>query len=200
MKISYITIEREYGSGGSVIACRLAEEIGIPCYGREILEAVAAERGIAVSEVERYEETVTNSFLYSAYIMAKAASGNTDMLSQEGHLFVAEQAAIKRFAAEGSSVFIGHCASEALRDRNDAVHVFIRCSDEEEKQRRIVSDYGIPEADADRIRKKYDKKRSNYYYSNTLRRWEDIRNYDMVLDSATLGIDGCVAVLKSLFC
>ena len=40
MKAKYITIEREYGSGGTQIARRLAEETGIPCYGREILEAV----------------------------------------------------------------------------------------------------------------------------------------------------------------
>ncbi|MDD6800063.1 MAG: cytidylate kinase family protein [Firmicutes bacterium] len=79
------------------------------------------------------------------------------------------------------------------------MNVFIRCSDENEKHKRIVTDYGISESDADRIRRKYDKKRSNYYYANTMRKWEDYKNYDMVLDSAALGIDGCVAVLKSLF-
>ena len=41
MKCNYITIEREYGSGGTKIARRLAEECGIPCYGQEILEAVS---------------------------------------------------------------------------------------------------------------------------------------------------------------
>ncbi|MDD6800062.1 MAG: cytidylate kinase family protein [Firmicutes bacterium] len=113
MKISYLTIEREYGSGGTKIARRLAEETGIPCYGIEILEAVANEHGIQVSDINGYEETVTNSFLYSAYVMAKAASGNSDMLSTEGHIFVAEQAVIKRLADEGKSIFLGHCASEA---------------------------------------------------------------------------------------
>ena len=41
MKCNYITIEREYGSGGTKIARRLAEECGIACYGAEILEAVS---------------------------------------------------------------------------------------------------------------------------------------------------------------
>lgn len=198
MKINYITIEREYGSGGTEFARRVAEEIGIPCYGREILDEVAEKNDISVSEIERYEETVTNSFLYSVYVMAKAASGNTDMLSTEGHLFLAEQAAIKEFAAKGSCIFLGHCASEALKDKKDAVHVFIRSSNENEKKKRIISDYGISESDADRIRKKYDKKRSNYYYANTMHKWDDFKNYDIVPDSAVLGTDGCVAVLKSL--
>lgn len=130
--------------------------------------------------------------------MARAASENTDMLSAEGHLFIAEQAAIKSFASRGRAVFLGHCAPEALKDKNDAVHVFIRCSNENKKKKRIISDYGISESDADRIRKKYDKKRSNYYYANTMHKWDDFKNYDIVPDSAVLGTDGCVAVLKSL--
>ena len=33
MKCNYITIEREYGSGGTEIARRVAQECGINCYG-----------------------------------------------------------------------------------------------------------------------------------------------------------------------
>lgn len=36
----YITIEREYGSGGTQIARKLSAITGVPCYGREILEKV----------------------------------------------------------------------------------------------------------------------------------------------------------------
>ncbi|MGN1446077.1 MAG: AAA family ATPase [Eubacteriales bacterium] len=198
MKFNYVTIEREYGSGGTAIARRLAEETGMPCYGREILEAAARELDMTVADIERYEETTTNSFLYSAYIMAQASSGNTDMLSKEEHVFLAEQAAISRFAASGRAIFLGHCASEALMGRTDALRIFIRCSDEAVKKARIINDYGIAESNADRIRKKYDKKRSDYYYAHTTARWEDLRNYDAVLDSAALGTDGCVAMLKSL--
>ena len=47
-------------------------------------------------------------------------------------------------------------------------------------------------------RKKYDKKRANYYRANTMKRWDDYRNYDIVLNSGELGIEGCVKVLKGL--
>ena len=43
MKFKYITIEREYGSGGSAVARVLAEMTGVACYGREILEIVSKE-------------------------------------------------------------------------------------------------------------------------------------------------------------
>ncbi len=36
-----------------------------------------------------------------------------------------------------------------------------------------------------------------YYYANTTKKWDDSRNYDMILDSAVLGTDTCVHVLKA---
>ena len=45
MKYRYITIEREYGSGGTQIGKKLGEICNVPCYGREILETVAQEKG-----------------------------------------------------------------------------------------------------------------------------------------------------------
>ena len=48
------------------------------------------------------------------------------------------------------------------------------------------------------LRKKYDKKMANYYRANTMKRWDDYRNYDIVLNSGKLGIEGCVKVLKGL--
>ena len=68
----------------------------------------------------------------------------------------------------------------------------------EEKRVRIIHDYGIPEREVENTRKRYDKKRSNYYLSNTGKKWYDFANYDIVLDSARLGVDGCVKVLKGL--
>lgn len=199
MKARYVTIEREYGSGGTKIARRLAEETGVPCYGREILEAVSKKQNISVDEIEKYEENITNSFLYSVYVVSQASMGNGDMLSKEGHLFIAEQAEIQRFAREGKAIFLGHCASVALRDQKNVVRVFIRSSNGEEKKNRILEEYGIQASMAESTRKRFDRKRANYYYANTGRRWNDWNNYDIMLDSGALGIDGCVAVLKGLF-
>lgn len=199
MKIRYIAIEREYGSGGTKIGRRLSEETGIPCYGREILEAVSREQGLTPAEIDRYEETVSNSFLYTVYAITQAGAGKADMLSREGHIFVAEQAAIREMAKEsGKAIFLGHCASEALRNENGVLRAFIRCANEEEKKKRIMTDYGVAEQDVERVRSRYDRKRANYFYANTARRWNDMKNYDLILDSAALGEDGCARVLRAL--
>ena len=198
MKINAITIEREYGSGGTKIARLLSEEAGIPCYGHEILEEVSKKYGISVDAIQKYEETATSSFLYSFYVMAKAAAGDADMLTGEGHIYLAEQQMIKHLAMNGPAIFLGHCAAEALKEKGKVIRVFIRCSDHEQKRNRIETEYGIAPADIDSTAKRFDKKRSNYYYANTGKKWDNWGNYDIVLDSSVLGVDGCVAVLKGL--
>ena len=198
MKCNYITIEREYGSAGTKVARKLAEECGIPRYGHEILDEVSKEYNISPERIEQYEETVTNSFLYSVFIISRAQAGDPDMLANEGHIYVAEQLMIKKLAAKGPSIFLGHCASEALKDKKGLIKVFIRASDDM-KRKRVKDEYNIPEKDAELVRKRFDKKRANYFYANTAKKWDDFTNYDIVLDSTLLGIDGCVNVLKGLF-
>ena len=197
MKCNYITIEREYGSGGTFVARKLAEECGINCYGREILEEVSKEYNISPESIEQYEETVTNSFLYSILIISRAQAGDPDMLANEGHIYVAEQLMIKKMASRGRAIFLGHCASEALKERKGVLKVFIR-SNKEDKAKRIMETYGTDPNDVELVRKRFDKKRANYFYANTAKTWDDLRNYDIVLDVSALGIDGCVEALESL--
>jgi hypothetical protein len=198
MKAKYLAIEREYGSGGTEIARRVGSATGIPCYGKEIVEITAKKLNRSVEEIERYEENVTGSFMYTMYMMAQAHSGSFDMLTEDGQIFIAEQEEIQKLAKQGSAIFLGHCASEALREEAGVVKVFIRCSDSAQKRERIIKDYGIDKAEVDYIREHFDKKRSNYYYANTKCKWKDFSSYDIVLDSATLGIDGCAVILGGL--
>lgn len=78
------------------------------------------------------------------------------------------------------------------------VKVFVRCSDKKTKVKRIVEEYGIAPELCETTRNRFDHKRKKYYYANTAKQWDDLKNYDIVLDSASLGIDGCVAILKGI--
>ena len=197
MKIKYVTIEREYGSGGTEIAAKLAEKCGIACYGAEIMELAAQKLHITAEEAQQYEEKITNSFLYSMFVMSQVQSGNTNALPMESRLYVEEHNAICNLAKSGRSVFVGHCASEALKDEAGVLRVFIR-ADDAFKHDRVVSEYGIDEKDAEAMCRRYNKKRSTYYTFNTNKKWDDLANYDMVLDSSAIGIDGCVNAIAAL--
>lgn len=198
MQCKYLTIEREYGSGGTQIARQLAKECSLPCYGREILEAVAKKRGITVDEIEEYEESVTSSFLYTVFMMTTLGSGQGNKLSDKEQVYVEELEAIRQMAENGPAIFLGHCASNALLKKKGVVKAFIR-SPKEDKILRIRNEYGIEESRVESTRKYFDKKRARYYGTNTGKEWKSPENYDIILDSSSLGITGCVNVLKGLF-
>lgn len=198
MRVRYITIEREFGSAGTKIAEEVAKKCGIFSYGREIMETVAKEQNVSVEALEDYEESVSGSFLYSMFVMSQSQTGNPDLLSPEAKLYVAETRVIKNLANRGPAVFVGHCASESLRDMDGVLRVFIHAS-EEEKARRAVQDYGIPESQVSTVCRKSNRRRANYYSFCTRKKWNDYNNYDIVLDSSALGIDGCAAALSALY-
>lgn len=199
MKFRYITIEREYGSGGTKIARKLSEVTGVPCYGHEILEVVAKKRGIPVERINQYEEKSTGSLIYSVFIMSRVQAGDPEMLTAEGKVFLDEQLEIRRLALEGPAIFLGHCASDALKDQKGVVKVFIHSENDEEVKNRITKDYGIAQDKIESTRKYYNKKRAGYFRANTGNDWKDLKNYDIVLDSSKLGLDGCVNILKGIF-
>ena len=198
MRIRYITIEREYGSGGTRIGRLTAEKCGIRCYGPEILREVARINHTSTEFLEDYEERVSGSLLYSMFVMTQAQTGDPDLVSDESKLYVAESRVITRFSKDGPAVFVGHCAGEALRDQPGVLRVFIHGS-EEDKLRRIVKDYGIPPEEVAAVCRKMNRRRSNYYHFCTRQRWQDYTGYDLVLNSSTLGLEGCAAALAALY-
>ena len=48
-----ITISREYGSGGRIIGKRLAEELGLPFYDKELITRAAADSGLSPEVLEQ---------------------------------------------------------------------------------------------------------------------------------------------------
>ena len=194
---SIITIGRQYGSGGHEIGQKLAKELGIKCYDKELLDRAAKESGICQELFEHHDERPTNSFLYSlvmdTYSMNGAASGYTEM-PLNYKVFLAQFNAIKQIAKEGPCVMIGRCADYALADFDNCFSVFFH-ADLQTRIRRIAKIYDLTDAKAkDRIIKT-DKKRSSYYNYYTSKRWGDADSYDLCIDSGKMGVDGSVELV-----
>ncbi len=199
MKYSFIAIEREYGSGGTQIAQKLGEKIGMEVYGKKLLEMVSERCGISVEKIQKYEEQTTNSFLYSIVMMERYSSGQAGAgeFSGEETIFYHEQQVIREIAKKGSGIFIGHCCSQALSDHGDVLRVFLY-GDESSKNKRCSEEYHIPMRSADAVRKAFDRKRANYFSANTGKKWSDPTNYDVLLNTGSIGIDGAVEALALL--
>ena len=48
-----ITVGREFGSGGRVIAEKLAERFDLPLYDRHLITEIAEKMGMTVEQVEK---------------------------------------------------------------------------------------------------------------------------------------------------
>ncbi len=192
-----ITIGRQYGSGGLEIGQKLAEELGVNLYDKEMLKRAAKESGLCEELFEAHDEKSTNSFLYSlvmdTYSLGYSATGYVDMPINH-KVFLAQFDTIKKIADEGPCVMVGRCADYALEDYKNVINVFIY-ADMEQRIRRIAQKYDLTDAKAKDVIQKADKKRASYYNYYTNKEWGDAKGYDLCLNSGKLGIYGTVKVI-----
>lgn len=194
MKKKIITIERQYGSGGSVIGKLTAEKLGVNCYNRQILEMTAKECGISPEYLETAEENVPTSFLYSLLLSANPARSMEDSLPLSDKVFLMESRIINDIAEkEESFVLVGRCGSYVLEDKGCfSVYIY---ADPEYRIQRAIKDYEIPERKAESIMKKADKRRETFYNVNTGKLWQDKDGYALCLNSAELGDELCAEII-----
>lgn len=187
-----ITIGREFGSAGREIGNRVAEQLGIKLYDKEMLARAAKESGICEEIFESHDEKPTSSFLYSlvmdTYSMGYSGNTYTDMPINH-KVFLAQCDAIKKIADEGPCILVGRCADYALESYKNVVSVFIH-ADLDERIRRIARIYNLTDAKAKDMILKTDKKRAGYYNYYTNKKWSDSKSYELCLTSSELGIDG----------
>ena len=195
-----ITIGRQFGSGGHQVGKKLAEELGINYYDKEILNVAAKESGLCQTLFENHDEKPTGSFLYSlvmdTYSMGYNSGSYLDMPLNH-KVFLAQFDAIKKLAERESCVIVGRCADYALEEFDNVFHVFIH-ADMDYRVKNVMNYNSVNEAKAKDIVNKNDKQRASYYNYYTSKRWGDSKGYDLCLNSALLGVDGCVELIKRM--
>ncbi len=189
-----ITISREFGSGGRTIGKEVAERLGIPCYDQELIEKIEEKSGLAKDFIaERGEYTLRGGWLANAF-----ADRSLNGLSVQDYLWTVQRKIILELAEKESCVIVGRCADYILNGKAELLKVFIHASIEKRAQR-IVEKYGeSAEAPEKRLRDK-DVRRSGYYHFYTDMEWGIAKNYDIALDSGTVGIERCVDIIASLY-
>ena len=187
MKAMSVTISREYGSGGTAIAKRLAEVLGIPCYDKEVIAKAAEENNIQMWEFSMAENN-PYSVHYTDFVYA--LSDNRELI------FKSQSKAMEDLADKGPAVFLGRCGNYILRNRPDCIHVFI-CASYSTRIRRAMETYGLKEREAEREIRRVDRLRAAYYGSNTGQRWGSGETCDLVINTDEIGVEGAVKLIQS---
>ena len=195
MKNRIITIGREFGSGGRSIGREVAKKLGIPCYDQEIINKMAEESGFTKEYVENSSEDATQgNWAGTAFVMDQVFS----FPSNQDRLWAIQHKIITEIGEQESCVIVGRCADTILADTADLLRVFIH-ADFEARAKRIVEKYGETEVPTEKRLREKDKRRALYYQLYTDKTWGAVENYDIILNSSSIGIEKCVDIIASLY-
>jgi cytidylate kinase-like protein len=165
MKVRVVTIDREFASGGAVIAKRLAERLGWTIWDQRLTDEIARLARCEPSEVAQREERrdplyyrLLKSFLLGSF----EGSLNVPRLNLvDSDVIVRHTKRIIESAAEaGDCVIVGRGAAYFLADRPDTFHVFIYAP-YEEKVKRLIGG-GTDPQEAARLVEVVDTERADF--------------------------------------
>ena len=197
MKKNIITISRQFGSGGRTVGHLVAEKLGIPFYDKELVEQIAVESGFAPKFVEEHGEHSPGRSLFSYAFAPQGVPGVMNGLSTADFLWNIQCSAILQLAEKGPCVIVGRNADYILKDREDCLHTFIH-ADKAFRADRIVRLYGESEKSPEARLNEKDKRRSVNYQHYTGRPWGAADNYDICLNTATIGVEEAADIIVAL--
>lgn len=194
-----ITIARGYGSGGKEIGLKLAEQLGIECYERRLVKLASRLSGIEEDEFKEIDEKLRKKSFRS--LLQKIPVGR-DMdavfhkFVSDDLLFEYQSRIILDLAKKESCIIVGKCADFVLKGHKNVVSVYIEAP-RAFTRKRIMAKEQVSADVADYLISTTDKYRADYYeYYTNGNYWTNPVNYDITLNSSTMGIDGCIEMIK----
>ena len=184
-----ITITREFGSLGRPIAHALSQKLGIEYYDRDIVDEVAKQLNLPVSQISDAEESSHNHFFAHMFPLG------TDKQYIQDMIFDVQKDIILDLARKSSCIIVGRCADLVLTGQDvDCLSLFI-CAPFEWRVHHRMELENLDEKAARALVEKTDAQREKYYTHYTGRPWGLPENYDICINSARLGIDRTAALL-----
>lgn len=188
MKKTIITIGRQFGSGGVLVANELGKRLGFPVYDNELITKAAADSGFAKEFFARSDEKK------NIFSLAGLFGIESNNYMSNSKLFEIQCETIRRIAAAGPAIIVGRCADYVLREREDILSVFLT-SPLEARADRVMHRDGLSYEEAlEKIARK-DAAREEYYNYYTFGNWGVASTYDLCIDSSVLGIKGTADII-----
>jgi cytidylate kinase len=187
MPIRIITVEREYGSGGALIAKALAAHVGWKLWDEELSGEIARVAQVDPSEARHCDERVDpllyrlfRTYARGSYERALPMGGSNQHFDADQMVRVLHEV-IENIASDGNSIIVGRGAPYILRNRQDAFHVFIYASTEEKILR--LRSIGKSESEARHLVEEIDRDRAAFIHHYFGKQWPHRPLYHLMLNS-----------------
>ena len=198
-----VTVSRQYGSGGSEVAERVANALGWKLYDNAVVEAVAARLRLTPAEGSAREERGTALVRRMASAMALGVPevmpvvGDMAAVPSEERMVMVTRRVIEEAVEAGPAVLVGRGAQCMLARRSDALHVYCYAP-EEDLIRYVIENLDIPPAEAPKKVADMNHQREAYVRLHWKRNWRDVANYDLCVNTASLGVDGAARLVTEV--
>lgn len=184
--IRTVTVEREFGAGGTAIAQKLAERLGWTLWDQDLTAEIAKLAQVDRASVERLDERCDSLFYRLMKVYMRGSFERSLPVAGLDHfdadsMVALMQRVIERAADEGNCVIVGRGAPYFLRHRPDAFHVFVYAP-LEEKIRRVKAS-GKSESEAIELISAIDHERSTFIQKYFSKEWPTRHLYHLMINS-----------------
>jgi cytidylate kinase len=185
--IRIVTVEREYGCGGSEIAQQLAERLGWKLWDQLLTEEIAQLAHCSQAVVEQREERTDplyyrlfKSFLRGSYEGSLNAP-KLNLVDSESIARISQRVVLQA-ASKGDCVIVGRGSQLFLSSRPDTFRVFLYAP-REDKVRRLLS-RGKSEREAQELVDTVDRERAGFLEKYFHVVWPDRAVYHVMINTA----------------
>src|SRR2546426_9927266 len=196
-----ITITRQYASGGSEVARLVAAELRWDVIDNEFVDEVARRAGLPPDAVEQRDERAPGLLERLARTLAAgspelfiATASVPRVELDEVALIQLTERVIAEAAAHGRIVLVGRGAQAVLAQRPDALHAYVVAA-KPWRMKLAVERLGVNPAEVEKVVDETDRQRDQYVRTYYGRQRQEVVNYDMVVNTEKLGIDGAAALI-----
>ena len=108
-----VTISRQFASMGRTIGLKMAENLGIELYDRDIVKEAARRMAMSKDEISYYDETPGKD----SFFFRRNKLFDFSVYSIHDDVFETQKNIILDFANKGSCIIVGRCADYILKDK-----------------------------------------------------------------------------------
>ena len=208
LMINLITISRERGSGGRSVATRLGEDLGMKCYGKEIIYDIAQSAGVAAESVEKYDQEhynkwnlIVDSLRISSHFSPDYGL-NFNLSSIEPEIFFTEdkylkatQEILRKLTVPPGVILLGRGSQVIFKDRKDALHIRL-VAPLPLRIQRIQEMLNISKKEATKNVMDLDRSRASYlrdFYSVDV---NDAKYYHLTINTGHFDYDQTCQIIK----
>lgn len=196
-----ITVSREFGAGGSLVAAHAARALGWRLVDNDFVARVAVRAGLPESTValrdERapgFREWLLRALSRAAPELFSPAAASPPAELEEAALVRVTESVVADLASEGRVVLVGRAAPAVLGRKEAALHVRV-VAPKADRIRAVMARQSLGPAEAEKLMEETDAHRQRYHREYYDRDWADPTHFHLVLNTGLLGYDGAGDVI-----